>query len=53
MKAYLAHPPVLFRPEKEEVLYAYVAVVQHAVSLVLIRVDDEVQKSVYYVSKSL
>ena len=34
-------------------LFAYVAVVSHAVSLVLIWVDDGVQKPVYYVSKSL
>ena len=39
LKSYLAHPSVLSRPEKKEVLYAYVAVTQHAVSLVLIRVD--------------
>ena len=39
LKSYLAHPSILSRPEKEEVLYAYVAVTQHAVSLVLIRVD--------------
>ena len=41
------------KPEEEEVLFAYIAVVSHAVSLVLIRVDDGVQKLVYYVSKSL
>ena len=34
-------------------LFAYIAVALHAASLVLIRVDDGVQKSVYYVSKSL
>ena len=41
------------KPEEEEVLFAYIAVVSHAVSLVLIRVDDGVQKPVYYVSKLL
>ena len=41
------------RPEEEEVLFAYIAVATHAVSLVLIRVDDRVQRPVYYVSKSL
>ena len=41
------------KPEEEEVLFAYIAVVSHAVSRVLIRVDDGVQKPVYYVSKSL
>ena len=41
------------KPEEEEVLFAYIAVVSHAVSRVLIRVDDGVQKLVYYVSKLL
>ena len=27
LKAYLAHPPILSRPKKDEVLYAYIAVV--------------------------
>ena len=40
-------------PEADEVLFAYIAVALHAVSLVLIRVDDGVQRLVYYVSKSL
>ena len=40
-------------PKKEEVLFAYVVVASHVVSLVLIRVDNEVQRLVYYVSNSL
>ncbi|XP_050241867.1 uncharacterized protein LOC126690753 [Quercus robur] len=40
-------------PEADEVLFAYIAVAPHAVSLVLIRDDDGVQRPVYYVSKSL
>ena len=40
-------------PEADEVLFAYVAVAPHAVSLVLIRDDNGVQRPVYYVSKSL
>ena len=36
-----------------EVLFAYIAVTSHAMSLVLIRVDNGVQRPVYYVSKSL
>ena len=39
--------------ETDEVLFAYIAVAPHAVSLVLIRVDYGRQRSVYYVSKSL
>ncbi|XP_050268406.1 uncharacterized protein LOC126712911 [Quercus robur] len=40
-------------PKADEVLFAYIAVAPHAVSLVLIRVDNGVQRPVYYVSKSL
>ena len=40
-------------PEADEVLYAYIAVTPHAVSLVLIRDDNGLQKLVYFVSKSL
>ena len=39
--------------EEEEVLFAYIAIALRAVSLVLVRVDDGVQRPVYYVSKSL
>ena len=41
------------RPEEEEVLFAYIIVASHAVRLVLIRVDNEVQWTVYYVRKLL
>ena len=41
------------RSEKKEILFAYVVIASHAVSLVLIRVNNEVQRLVYYVSKSL
>ena len=40
-------------PEANEILFTYIAVAPHAVSLVLIRVDNDVQQPVYYVSKSL
>ena len=53
LKDYLARPPVMSSPELDEVLFAYIAVVPCAVSLVLIRVDNGVQRLVYYVSKSL
>ena len=39
--------------EPDEVLFVYIAVDSYAVSLVLIRVDNGVQRPVYYVSKSL
>ena len=41
------------RPEVDDVLFAYIAVVSYAVSLVLVWVDSGVQRPVYYVSKSL
>ena len=37
----------------DEVLFVYIAVAPHAVSLVLIRVNSGRQRPVYYVSKSL
>ena len=40
-------------PEVDEVLFAYIVVAPHAVSLVLIRIDGGIQWPVYYVSKSL
>ena len=40
-------------PEPDKVLFAYIAIAQYAVSLVLIRVDNGIQRPVYYVSKSL
>ena len=39
--------------EVDEVLYAYIAMAPHAVTLVLIRDDNGLQKPVYYMSKSL
>ena len=53
LKEYLSRPPILFSPKADEVLFAYIAVASHAVSLVLIRVDNGIQRPIYYVSKSL
>ena len=53
LKEYLSRPPIMSSPEADEVLFAYIAVAHHAVSLVLIRMDNGVQRPVYYVSKSL
>ena len=39
--------------EANKVLYAYIAIAHHIVSLVLIWDDNDLQKPVYYVSKSL
>ena len=40
-------------PAADEVLYAYIVIAPHAVSLVLIREDSRLQRLFYYVSKSL
>ena len=53
LKKYLSRPPIMSNSEVDEVLYAYIAVVLHAVSLVLVRVDSGIQRPVYYMSKSL
>ena len=39
--------------EEDEVLLAYIAIALYVVSLVLLRVDDGVQRPIYYMSKSL
>ena len=41
------------KPEEEEVLFAYIVVASHTMNLILIWVDDRVQKPIYYMSKSL
>ena len=53
LKQYLSNPPILSQPDKEVVLYAYLAVTKHVVSFVLVRNQDGIQRPVYYVSKSL
>ncbi|XP_065631988.1 uncharacterized protein LOC136068576 [Quercus suber] len=53
LKEYLSRPLVMSSSEVDEVLFAYIVVAFHAVSLVLVRIDNGVQKPVYYVSKSL
>ena len=53
LKDYFSHPPIMSSPETDEVLFAYIAVAPHAVSLALIRVDNGKQRPVYYISKSL
>ena len=40
-------------PKTDEVLFSYIVVAPHVVSLVLVQVDNRVQRPVYYMSKSL
>ena len=53
LKDNLARPPIMSSPEPDEVLFAYITVAPYAVSFVLIRVDNGIQRLVYYMSKSL
>ena len=53
LKQYLSHPPIMSSPMVDEVFFAYIAIALYAISFVLIRVDNGIQKPVYYVSKSL
>ena len=53
LKEYLSQPPIMSSPKVDEVLFAYLVVASYAVSFVLIRVDSGIQRSVYYMSKSL
>lgn len=53
LKEYLSRPPIMSSPGTDEVLFSYIAMALHTVSLVLVRVDNGVQQSFYYVSKSL
>ena len=36
LKEYLSHPPIMSSPEMDEVLFAYIAVAPHAMSLFFI-----------------
>ena len=42
LKEYLSRPPIMSRLEVDEVLFAYIVVASHAISLVLIQVDSGV-----------
>ena len=42
LKEYFSRPPIMSRPEVDEVLFAYIAVVSYVVSLMLVRVDSGV-----------
>lgn len=53
LKEYLSLPPLLSTLKEGEILYLYLAISNHAVSLVLIREKDGQQKPIYYTSKIL
>ena len=53
LKQYLSRPPIMSSPVVDEVLFAYIVVALYAISFVLLRVDNGIQRPVYYMSKSL
>ena len=53
LKCYLVSHPILSKIELEEDLYMHLAVFNHAVSAVLLRYQDGIQRSMYYISKML
>ncbi|KAK3015873.1 hypothetical protein RJ639_007817 [Escallonia herrerae] len=53
LKTHLSSPPLLSKPFPGEDLLIYISVTEVAVSTVLIREEDGVQKPIYYVSKVL
>ncbi|CAH9057530.1 unnamed protein product, partial [Cuscuta europaea] len=53
LKRYLSSPPVLSKPRAGETLFLYLGVSTSAVSSVLIREDEGVQKAIFYISKTL
>ncbi|GFZ14654.1 hypothetical protein Acr_24g0008440 [Actinidia rufa] len=53
LKEYLGSPPLLTVPTTSEDLYIYSSILPTAVSVVLIREEDQVQRPIYYVSKVL
>ncbi|GAV72988.1 RVT_1 domain-containing protein/NMT domain-containing protein/NMT_C domain-containing protein/Lycopene_cycl domain-containing protein, partial [Cephalotus follicularis] len=53
LKKYLASPPLISKPKDGENLYLYLAAAPGAVSAVLVREEEQVQRPVYYVSKAL
>ena len=48
LKKYLGEAPILSKPEEGENLYLYLAVSEFALSSVLVRIDDGIEKPVYF-----
>jgi len=53
LKEYLATPPVLCKPPASVPLRLYFAVIEWAISSVLVQEQDQVQRPIYFVSKVL
>ncbi|XP_074355781.1 uncharacterized protein LOC141695434 [Apium graveolens] len=53
LKKYMTEGPFLAKPSQEDTLYLYLAVYEQAVSAILMKEEQKLQKSIYYVSKVL
>ena len=53
MKEYFGRAPILSKPVVGETLYLYLSVTEVATSSVMIRLEEGVQRPVYYTSKVL
>src|SRR4051812_38475065 len=53
LKQVLSRPPVLSRPDSNEILYLYLVVSNEAASAALIREAEDGQKPIYFTSKAL
>lgn len=53
LKKYMAETPLLAKPVPDEVLYLYLKILEKSLSVILVREEAKIQKSIYYVSKVL
>ena len=53
VKAYLASPPILTKPDLGEDLLPYLSIFDRAISSVLVKEDGHEQRPIYFVSKIL
>ena len=53
LKEYLASPPVLCKPQVVTPLRLYFAITKRAISAMLVKDQDQIQRSIYFVSKVL
>ncbi|KAK1563327.1 hypothetical protein Q3G72_026076 [Acer saccharum] len=53
LKEYLGRAPILSKPMDGEILYLYLSVTEVATSSILIRLEEGIQRPVYYTSKAL
>ena len=52
LKRYLVSSPILSNPKLGKDLYMYLAVSDHAMSVVLLKTQGRVQRPVYYISRT-